>query len=84
MKEINLFDSTQQFWSTDFSASPALYLGMHNRQLYVQENTELYKSLDASPRYMQHTKYPWQPHPAIGMRAWFYPSLNMSTSIILW
>lgn len=65
LKEINLFDSTQRFWSTDFSASPALYLGMHNRQLYVQENTELYKSLDASPKYMQHTKYPWQPYPAI-------------------
>ncbi|CAD1475311.1 unnamed protein product, partial [Heterotrigona itama] len=66
LKEINLFDSTQWSWGTDFSVSPALYLGMHNRQLYVQENTELYKSLDASPRYMQHTKYPWQPYPAIG------------------
>ncbi|KOC63214.1 Eukaryotic translation initiation factor 2-alpha kinase 3 [Habropoda laboriosa] len=42
LKEINLFDSTQWSWGTEFSVSPA------------------------SPRYMQHSKYPWQHYPAIG------------------
>ncbi|CAK9829144.1 Eukaryotic translation initiation factor 2-alpha kinase 3 [Anthophora retusa] len=66
LREINLFDSTQWSWDTEFSVSPGVYLGMHNRQLYVQENAELYKSLEATPRYIQHSKYPWQPYPAIG------------------
>ncbi|CAK9803135.1 Eukaryotic translation initiation factor 2-alpha kinase [Anthophora plagiata] len=66
LREINLFDSTQWSWDTEFSVSPGVYLGMHNRQLYVQENAELYKSLEATPRYVQHSKYPWQPYPAIG------------------
>lgn len=68
MKEINLFDSTQWSWGTEFSVSPAIYLGMHDRQLYVQENIDIYKSLDTSPVRMQHSKYPWQPYPAIGMK----------------
>lgn len=67
MKEINLFDNTQWSWGTKFLSSPAIYLGMHNKQLYIQENTEFYKSLDTSPRYIQHSKYPWKPYPAIGM-----------------
>ncbi|XP_017892549.1 eukaryotic translation initiation factor 2-alpha kinase [Ceratina calcarata] len=66
VKEINLFDSTQYYGGTEFSASPGIYLGMHNRQLYIQENTELQNSLEATPRYMEHLKYPWRPHAAIG------------------
>lgn len=66
LKEINLFDNTQWSWGTKFLSSPAIYLGMHNKQLYIQENTEFYKSLDTSPRYIQHSKYPWKPYPAIG------------------
>ncbi|OAD62097.1 Eukaryotic translation initiation factor 2-alpha kinase 3 [Eufriesea mexicana] len=42
LKEINLFDSTQWSWGTEFSVSPAIYLVR-----------------------MQHSKYPWQPYPAI-------------------
>ncbi|XP_076760849.1 eukaryotic translation initiation factor 2-alpha kinase [Xylocopa sonorina] len=66
LKEINLFDSTQWSWGTELSVSPGIYLGMHDRQLYIQENTELHKSLEASPNYLQHSKYPWQPYPAVG------------------
>lgn len=76
MKEINLFDNTQWSWGTKFSSSPAIYLGMHNKQLYVQENTEFYKSLDTSPRYIQHSKYPWKPYPAIGMNILFFINYN--------
>lgn len=66
VKEINLFDSTQYHGGTEFSASPGIYLGMHNRQLYIQENTELQNSLEATPRYMQHLKYPWRPYAVVG------------------
>ncbi|XP_076169854.1 eukaryotic translation initiation factor 2-alpha kinase isoform X2 [Ptiloglossa arizonensis] len=67
LKEINLFDSMQWSWGTELSTNPNIYLGMHDKQLYVQENAELYKSLEALPTYMQHSKYPWYPYPAIGL-----------------
>ncbi|KZC04854.1 PREDICTED: eukaryotic translation initiation factor 2-alpha kinase-like [Dufourea novaeangliae] len=66
LKEINLFDNTQWSWGTEFSVSPGIYLGMHDRQLYVQENTKLHTSLELLKPYTQHLKYPWQPYPAIG------------------
>lgn len=65
LKEINLFDSKQWSWGTEFSASPAIYLGMHDKQLYIQENEQLHKSLEISQKYLQHSKYPWQPYPAV-------------------
>ena len=65
LKEINLFDSSLSPWGAEDSVSPALYLGMHDRQLYIQENADLHKAVDASPRYTQHSQYPWQPYPAI-------------------
>nr|XP_012137915.1 PREDICTED: eukaryotic translation initiation factor 2-alpha kinase isoform X1 [Megachile rotundata]XP_012137916.1 PREDICTED: eukaryotic translation initiation factor 2-alpha kinase isoform X1 [Megachile rotundata] len=65
LKEINLFDSKQWSWGTEFSTSPAIYLGMHDRQLYIQENEELHKALEISQKYIQHSKYPWQPYPAV-------------------
>ncbi|XP_054012153.1 eukaryotic translation initiation factor 2-alpha kinase [Hylaeus anthracinus] len=64
LKEINLFDSMPWFPETEFSTSPGIYLGMHDRQLYIQENAALHKSLEALPLYTQHSKYPWQPYPA--------------------
>ncbi|XP_029032287.1 eukaryotic translation initiation factor 2-alpha kinase isoform X1 [Osmia bicornis bicornis] len=66
LKEINLFDSKQWSWGTEFSTSPGIYLGMHDRQLYIQENGELHKSLEISQKHVQHSKYPWQPYPAVG------------------
>lgn len=66
LKEINLFDSSQWSWGSEFSVSPGVYLGMHDRQLYVQENTEVQKSLETFPKYTGHSRYPWQPYPAVG------------------
>ncbi|XP_076374643.1 eukaryotic translation initiation factor 2-alpha kinase [Megalopta genalis] len=66
LKEINLFDSMQWPWGTEFSVSPGIYLGKHGRQLYVQENAELHKSLEQSLSYIQSSKYPLQLYPAIG------------------
>lgn len=64
---MNLFNSSQWIWGSDYSTiSPSLYVGMHNRQLYIQENSELENSLDSSPKYFHHVRYPWQPYPAIG------------------
>ncbi|XP_043248351.1 eukaryotic translation initiation factor 2-alpha kinase isoform X1 [Colletes gigas] len=62
LKEINLFDSMEWLRGTEFSTSPGIYLGVHDRQLYVQENAKLYKSLEVLPTYTQHLTYPWQPH----------------------
>lgn len=38
---------------------------MHERQLYVQENFNKKSSVDLSA---EHTRYPWQPYPATGMK----------------
>ncbi|XP_031826001.1 eukaryotic translation initiation factor 2-alpha kinase isoform X2 [Nomia melanderi] len=66
LKEMNLFDSAQWSWGKEFSVSPGIYLGKHDKQLYVQENSELYKSLEVSLPYTQHSKYPLQLYPATG------------------
>lgn len=61
LEKIDLFDSSQWIWGSKYSAiRPGLYLGMHERQLYVQESNR--NLLDS--KYNQYIKYPWQPHPA--------------------
>lgn len=64
LKEINLFDDSQWNWRSAYTTDPSLYLGMHERQLYVQENSKFLNSLDLSRKYVQSKKYFWQPHPA--------------------
>ncbi|XP_011867892.1 PREDICTED: eukaryotic translation initiation factor 2-alpha kinase-like [Vollenhovia emeryi] len=60
LKQIDLFDNSQLVWGSEYSTiSPGLYLGIYDRQLYIQENHN-YKNLNG----IQHRKYPWQPHPA--------------------
>ncbi|XP_024870480.1 eukaryotic translation initiation factor 2-alpha kinase [Temnothorax curvispinosus] len=59
LEKINLFNSSQWEWGSDSAVGPGLYLGMHERQLYVQENHNHKNSM-----YVQHIKYPWQPYPA--------------------
>ncbi|XP_014483949.1 PREDICTED: eukaryotic translation initiation factor 2-alpha kinase-like [Dinoponera quadriceps] len=67
LKEINLFDNFQWVLDQKYSTtSPGLYIGMHQRQLYVQENFKLKKTLDSSRKQLYPTIYPWQPFPAIG------------------
>ncbi|XP_012223213.2 eukaryotic translation initiation factor 2-alpha kinase-like [Linepithema humile] len=66
LEQINLFDSSQWTWGSEHSTvNPSLYLGMHEKQLYVQENFNLQNSdLDLFSTRVQHTRYPWQPYPA--------------------
>ncbi|XP_058791921.1 eukaryotic translation initiation factor 2-alpha kinase-like [Phymastichus coffea] len=66
LKQVNLFDSIQLNLELDseFSAGPGLYLGMHERQLYIQENPAFFKSIDKSKDVIL-IKYPWRPYPAI-------------------
>lgn len=70
LEKINLFDSSQWAWGSEYSTvNPSLYLGMHKKQLYVQENFNLQDSeLDLSSTYVPHAKYPWKPHPADGTK----------------
>ncbi|XP_015592079.1 eukaryotic translation initiation factor 2-alpha kinase isoform X2 [Cephus cinctus] len=66
LEEVNLFDGSQWEWGSDFSSSPSIYLGMHEKQLYVQENEAFSKALSQSPqKQLQYPKIPWQPYPAI-------------------
>jgi len=63
LEKIDLFDTSQWIWGSEYSAiRPGLYLGMHKRQLYVQENHNNKNLLES--KYVQHVKYPWQPYPA--------------------
>ncbi|XP_029160383.1 eukaryotic translation initiation factor 2-alpha kinase [Nylanderia fulva] len=64
LEEINLFDDSQWIWRSAHTTDPSLYLGMHERQLYVQENSKFLNSLDLTDNYVKNTKYSWQPHPA--------------------
>lgn len=61
LKEINLFDSNQ--WDSE-AEGPGLYIGMHERQLYVQENPSLNQLTAYNPMNSQLVKFPWKPHPA--------------------
>lgn len=66
LKEVDLFDGTQWTWGSEFSASPAIYVGMHDTQLYVQENTDLTKTIEHSRRRSNDfPKFPWRPYPAV-------------------
>ncbi|XP_011057621.1 PREDICTED: eukaryotic translation initiation factor 2-alpha kinase isoform X1 [Acromyrmex echinatior] len=63
LEKIDLFDTSQWVWGSEYSAiRPGLYLGMHERQLYVQENYNNKNLLES--KYVQYVKYPWQPYPA--------------------
>jgi len=68
LEQINLFDGSQWHWGSNHpKINPNLYVGMHERQLYVQESINLKNLLDTSPKTNQHTRYPWHPYPAVGM-----------------
>ncbi|XP_011632658.1 eukaryotic translation initiation factor 2-alpha kinase-like isoform X2 [Pogonomyrmex barbatus] len=74
LKEIDLFDSSQWVWGSEYSSvSPRLYIGMHERQLYVQENhghKHNHKNLLDS-KFIQ-VRYRWQPYPAVGNGFYLY------------
>ncbi|OXU25554.1 hypothetical protein TSAR_012387 [Trichomalopsis sarcophagae] len=65
LKEVNLFESSQLDSELDaeFSLNPGLYIGMHERQLYIQENPAFRRAIDHAPTEL--IKYPWRPYPAI-------------------
>ncbi|XP_043277335.1 eukaryotic translation initiation factor 2-alpha kinase isoform X2 [Venturia canescens] len=66
LKEVDLFDGSQWTWGSEFSTSPAIYVGMHDTQLYVQENTDLTKIVEHSRRRSnEFLKFPWRPYPAV-------------------
>ncbi|KAL6422966.1 hypothetical protein ACFW04_010458 [Cataglyphis niger] len=64
LKQINLFNDSQWIWRSAYPTSSSLYLGMHERQLYVQENPIFENSLDLSSKNVINKKYIWQPRPA--------------------
>ncbi|KAK0161627.1 hypothetical protein PV327_010080 [Microctonus hyperodae] len=64
LQQIDLFDSSQWKWGVEFTVCPGIYIGMHNRQLYVQENIDK-KKLFKLPKSESTNIYPWQPYPAI-------------------
>lgn len=59
------FSSTNMELDSDI-IRPGIYIGMHNRQMYVQENPFFQKTIEYSTS--PEVKYPWIPHPAIGMK----------------
>ncbi|XP_046430565.1 eukaryotic translation initiation factor 2-alpha kinase isoform X2 [Neodiprion fabricii] len=66
LKQVDLFSGSQWVWGSESSLSPSIYLGMHEKQLYIQESQTLHEMLDTSPKKVVHTpKFPWQPYPAI-------------------
>ena len=68
VKEINLFEISHRLWDSEFAIKPGLYLGMHNQQLYVQENPTLSNVLEPLiPSIENIPKFPWNPYPAIGI-----------------
>ncbi|KAK2583655.1 hypothetical protein KPH14_009590 [Odynerus spinipes] len=65
LKQINLFDNSQWTWGSGFAIGPSVYIGMHDRQLYIQENAKVYKSLGSSTKFTRQLQIPWQPYPAV-------------------
>ncbi|XP_043463144.1 eukaryotic translation initiation factor 2-alpha kinase-like isoform X2 [Leptopilina heterotoma] len=66
LKEINLFENNKKLSDPEFSMNPGLYLGMHNMQLYVQENPKLKSILDPPVTVKEIAPmFPWKPYPAI-------------------
>ncbi|XP_011135236.1 eukaryotic translation initiation factor 2-alpha kinase isoform X2 [Harpegnathos saltator] len=77
LEEINLFDSSPWIWGSDYTtSSPDIYVGMHQRQLYVQENVKFKDSLDSSFKHVQPKIYPWLPYPAVGTATNILPDKN--------
>lgn len=65
LREVDLFDGSQWIWGSDFSISPGIYVGMHDRQLYVQESTDVTKLIQhQSHKPTSYKKFPWRPYPA--------------------
>ncbi|XP_063972485.1 eukaryotic translation initiation factor 2-alpha kinase-like isoform X1 [Diachasmimorpha longicaudata] len=61
LTSLNLFESTERNWGSQYTASPDIYVAMHDRQLYIQENTKHVKLLGTTS---PHRTYPWRPYPA--------------------
>ncbi|GLV37655.1 pancreatic eIF-2alpha kinase [Carabus blaptoides fortunei] len=70
---IDLFTNTQYTWSLNTNnISPALYIGMHNKQLYIHESVILQKFLTSNNRNDRNeiteshsvSRIPWKPYPA--------------------
>ncbi|XP_008552622.2 eukaryotic translation initiation factor 2-alpha kinase [Microplitis demolitor] len=78
IKELNLFDNKQWSWGQDYPTDPSIYVGMHERQVYVQESKsrKFFELSDLTNNdNNKHTKiidnhnninniYPWKPYPA--------------------
>lgn len=64
LKSVNLFDNTIFGSSSRFISSPSIYVGMHNRQLYIQENSDKLNSIDHNRKSTKGQIFPWRPHPA--------------------
>ncbi|KAK3909732.1 Eukaryotic translation initiation factor 2-alpha kinase [Frankliniella fusca] len=76
MKEVDLFSGLQ--WNHDKThghekpVSPSLYIGMHKKQLYIQESVQMQQHLGDSVNRQNlitdestHTRIPWRPIPAL-------------------
>ncbi|XP_034948141.1 eukaryotic translation initiation factor 2-alpha kinase-like isoform X2 [Chelonus insularis] len=63
LKELNLFDNAQSAWNSEHSKSPEIYIGMFDRQVYIQENSDSKESLELPSPYKTKI-FPWQPYPA--------------------
>lgn len=64
LKEVDMFDGNHWSWGSDFVDSPGIYVGMHERQLYIQESKKTNEIVESNPE--QIKKFPWQPYPAAG------------------
>lgn len=67
LKEENIFNISpfNTELESDLTTSPGIYIGMHKRQLYIQENPFFQKTVGYSIT-SEQPKYPWIPHSAIG------------------
>ncbi|XP_011301839.1 eukaryotic translation initiation factor 2-alpha kinase [Fopius arisanus] len=59
---LNLFESTKSTWGNEYAVSPDIYVGMHDRQLYIQENVKHIKLIARTTEASRI--YPWRPYPA--------------------
>lgn len=66
LKQVDIFSGSQWVWGSESHLSPSIYLGMHEKQLYIQESLSLHKMLDTTSKRVVHApKFPWQPYPAL-------------------
>lgn len=76
VKEVNLFENNKKLSDPEFSMNPGLYLGMHNMQLYVQENPKLKAALEPKVNVKEiPPMFPWKPYPAIGIYSLYFPNV---------